>query len=226
MKKKKSEKANLENKRSTLFLIGLVMALVVVLLAFEWKTTKSSELITLDKPTIVPEDDIIIPRTQEKKPEPPKKIVLIQQLKVVSDLIKINDSLEFVFPEAEDVMPIDFNAQVFASMPNEESEEIPYLVDEMPEFPGGERALLSYLTRNVHYPLVAQENGIQGRVYVGFIIDENGKVCGANIIRGVDEALDNEAIRVVLGMPQWKPGKQNGKALKVRYNVPIRFELK
>ena len=95
----------------------------------------------------------------------------------------------------------------------------------MPEFPGGEEALRKYIAQSVKYPVIAQENGIQGRVYVSFVVNTKGKVTDVKIARGVDPNLDKEAIRVVNAMPAWKPGKQRGKAVKVSYTVPINFVL-
>jgi TonB family protein len=100
-----------------------------------------------------------------------------------------------------------------------------YKVDEMPEFPGGEMALLKYITNQTKYPEIARENGIQGKVYVAFIITKEGKVTEPSISRGVDPALDKEALRVIGSLPDWKPGKQGGQAVNVWYTVPITFGL-
>lgn len=95
----------------------------------------------------------------------------------------------------------------------------------MPEFPGGNAALVSFLSKNVKYPLIAQENGIKGKVFVTFVVDENGDIYNVTLARGVDASLDREAIRVVKSMPRWKPGRQGNTAVKVRYTVPINFIL-
>jgi protein TonB len=109
----------------------------------------------------------------------------------------------------------------------EEVEESPvfFIVEDMPEFPGGDAALNKYLGTSVEYPVIAQENGIQGRVYVKFVINTDGSVTDVQIARGVDPSLDKEALRVVKNMPKWKPGKQRGKAVRVSYTVPINFVL-
>ena len=99
------------------------------------------------------------------------------------------------------------------------------IVEEMPEFPGGEKALREFIANSVRYPVVAQENGIQGRVYVSFTVDKTGTVTDAQVVRGVDPSLDQEALRVVNGLPKWVPGKQRGEAVDVRYTVPIQFAL-
>jgi periplasmic protein TonB len=98
-------------------------------------------------------------------------------------------------------------------------------VEEMPEFPGGEAALRNHIAKSIKYPQSAQENGIQGRVYVQFIVSADGSVRNATIARGVDPVLDQEALRVVRNLPIWIPGKQRGKTVDVSYTVPINFML-
>ena len=105
------------------------------------------------------------------------------------------------------------------------SEEIFFIVEEMPEFPGGEQALREFIAKNVEYPKVAQEKGIQGKVYVTFVVTKDGSIANATIARGVDPSLDTEALRVVNGLPKWKPGKQRGQFVNVSYTVPINFKL-
>lgn len=104
-------------------------------------------------------------------------------------------------------------------------EQIFFIVEDMPEFPGGEMELRKFIANNIEYPKVAQENGVQGRVYVTFVVDKNGEVANARIARGVDPSLDQEALRVVNSLPKWIPGKQRGQAVNVSYTVPINFAL-
>ena len=99
------------------------------------------------------------------------------------------------------------------------------VVEQMPMFPGGNEALMGYLRDNIHYPTVAAENGVQGRVVVGFVVERDGSITDVNILRGVDPSLDREAMRVVKSMPKWTPGKQNGSAVRVKYQVPVSFRL-
>ena len=95
----------------------------------------------------------------------------------------------------------------------------------MPSFPGGDAALMSYLANNIHYPTVAAENGVQGHVVVGFVVECDGSITDVSVLRGVDPSLDREAMRVVKSMPRWTPGKQNGSAVRVKYQVPVAFRL-
>ena len=111
-------------------------------------------------------------------------------------------------------------------MQEPQKEEKPYIqVEQMPQFPGGNEAMLKYIASNLRYPTIAQENGIQGKVYVRFVIDKNGKISHAEVLRGLDSTCDKEAIRVILSMPQWIPGKQNGKTVPVVFTVPVHFKL-
>ena len=106
-----------------------------------------------------------------------------------------------------------------------QQEEIYHLPDKMPKFKGGETGLAKFLKENVKYPNIARENGVQGRVLVEFIVEKNGSITNVKIIKGVEPNLNNEALRVVNMMPRWKPGKHNGKKVRVRYSMPIHFRL-
>lgn len=99
------------------------------------------------------------------------------------------------------------------------------VVEQMPSFPGGNDALMKFLQENVKYPVVAQENGVQGRVVVSFVVEKDGSITDVKVVRSVDPSLDKEATRVVKSMPRWIPGKQNGAAVRVKYNVPVSFRL-
>ena len=99
------------------------------------------------------------------------------------------------------------------------------VVEQMPSFPGGPSALMQYLSSNIKYPVVAQENGVQGRVVVSFVVERDGSITDVNVLRSVDPSLDKEAVRVVKSMPKWNPGKQNGSAVRVKYQVPVSFRL-
>lgn len=109
--------------------------------------------------------------------------------------------------------------------PKPEVEKVFDVVEQMPSFPGGPSALMEWLSNNVKYPVVALENGVQGRVVVSFVVERDGSITDVKVVRGVDPSLDKEASRVVRAMPRWIPGKQNGSAVRVKYNVPVAFRL-
>lgn len=228
MELKKSPKADLENKRNTFLLLGLVVALGAVLLAFEWTTnpSKASDLGEIQTQEV---EEEIIPITREQEvqpPPPPPPPKVVEVLNIVDDDVEIEDELEIEDTEADDETVIDV-APVIVAEEEEEAEEsqVFFIVEDMPEFPGGELALRKYIANAIKYPVIAQENGIQGKVYVQFVVGKDGSISDARIARGVDPSLDKEALRVVNGLPNWKPGKQRGKPVRVSYTVPINFVL-
>ena len=99
------------------------------------------------------------------------------------------------------------------------------VVEQMPSFPGGPSALMQYLSSNIKYPVVAEENGVQGRVVCTFVVEKDGSITDVRVVKSVDPSLDKEAVRVVKSMPKWIPGKQNGSAVRVKYTVPVTFRL-
>ena len=126
-----------------------------------------------------------------------------------------------VFEEIEGEMP-----EIFPEVGEVEGESDVYqIVEQMPKFPGGVAELFHYISKNIHYPQEAKEKGIQGRVFIGFVIEKDGRVSNIRNLRGVDSELDAEAIRVVKSMPKWKPGKHNGEFVRVSYQIPILFKL-
>ena len=109
--------------------------------------------------------------------------------------------------------------------PKEEENKVFDVVEQMPSFPGGQAALMNYLNSNIKYPVIAEENGIQGRVVVQFVVGKDGSISNVHVVKSVDPSLDKEAVRVVKNMPKWIPGKQNGQSVTVRYTLPVTFRL-
>lgn len=106
-----------------------------------------------------------------------------------------------------------------------EEDKVVDVVEQMPSFPGGQGELMAYLAKNIHYPIICQEQGIQGRVVCSFIVEKDGSITDIKIVRSIDPNLDREAVRVLRSMPRWIPGMQNGRAVRVKYNVPVNFRL-
>ena len=227
MESKKSPKADLENKRNVFLMLGLVIALGVVLVAFEWTTKpKAAESLGQIEMQEVEEEIIPITRQEVKPPPPPPPPKVVEVLNIVDDDVEIEEELEIEDTEADEETIIDV-APIIETEAEEEEEEaqVFFIVEEMPEFPGGELALRKYIANSIKYPVIAQENGIQGKVYVTFVVDRDGSVSNAHVARGIDPSLDKEALRVVNSLPKWKPGKQRGKPVRVSYTVPINFVL-
>ena len=227
MELKKSQKADLENKRNIFIQVGLVISLGLTLLAFEWtsKVDQAASLGTVAQQEV--EDEIITITRQEevKPPPPPPPPKVVEVLTIVDDDTEIEDELDIEDTEADDQTVIDVAPVIQQEEEEAEESEVFFIVEDMPEFPGGELALRKFIANAIKYPVIAQENGIQGKVYVNFVVDKDGSVSNARIARGVDASLDKEALRVVNTLPKWKPGMQRGKPVRVSYTVPISFVL-
>ena len=226
MEQKKSEKANLQSKKFIFLEIGLVLTLLAIWGVFEFNT-KAESAATFNQLSFNGGDDIIdIVITRPEPPQPPAP-----PMPKIAEVLQVVDNDK----EVENVtMPTEIDATAAVqieelptvSCPDDEvdEEDAPPIVicEDMPEFRGN---LLKYVAEHVVYPEIAKQNDIQGTVYVGFVINEKGKVTDVTILRGIDPILDKEALKVVQNLPDWKPGKQSGKNVKVRMNMPIKFQL-
>lgn len=229
MEIKKSPKADLENKKSTSILIGLVVALGIMFIAFEWSQRDVVVYEEAIQSAVVEDEEMIEVTFREETPPPPAPEPPAPET-VLSDVIEIKDNTEEVetmdFSAEDDASQrVVVQAPVAAPVEEEEEQQIFVVVEKMPEFPGGEEAMRRYLARNIRYPLIAQENGIQGRVICQFVVNADGKIVDVQVVRGVEASLDAEAVRVIQSMPSWTPGKQGGKSVRVKYTLPIRFKL-
>ena len=228
MELKKTPKADLENKKGYFTQFGLVVSLGIVLTAFNLNdSVKSANSLGEAATETIQEEVIPITRVEEVKPPPPPPPKVIETFAIIDDNVEIeNDDFDFS-SEADNSTVIDALPEI--SKPKEDDDEskaeVFVIVEDMPEFPGGELALRQWIANNVKYPVIAAENGIQGKVYVQFVVDRDGGISNARIARGVDASLDQEALRVVNNLPKWKPGMQRGKPVRVSYTVPINFQL-
>ena len=230
MEIKKSPKANLENKKTLFREIGLIAALALVLLVFEWSTT-DKEVSSLAANTTVITDEEQAPITQETPPTPPEQIkepVMTEELQIVENDVKVET--DFISTDDSD-QKIEIKPYVEAKPVEEEvevEEEIPFaIVEDKPTFQGKDaNEFTKWVYDNIEYPEIAKENGIQGRVTVQFTIDKDGSVKDVKVLRGVDSSLDKEAVRVIQKSPKWSPGKQRNKPVKVKYTFPIIFQLR
>ena len=224
MQVKKSEKASLEKDKLVYVLMGLVFVLSLVYVALEWTEREVTKYEVTDTDFLFEEEVEIQQTSQETPPPPPPPAVQeVEVLNVVEDNVE-TESIEVNTEETEQEVVIA--APVEAPQEEEEEEVVFVVVESMPEFPGGQQALFKYLSENVKYPVIAQENGIQGRVICQFVVNKDGSIVDVEVVRsGGDPSLDKEAIRVIKSMPKWKPGKQRGKPVRVKYTVPVNFKL-
>jgi len=225
MQLKKSPQASLEDKRLTYVLLGLVFVLSVCYVALEWTEKEVTKYDVVDMDFQFEEEIEIQQTTQETPPPPPPPAVQeVEVLNVVEDDVETQE-IEINTEDDKDVEVV-IQAPVEVVEEEEEEEVVFVVVEDMPEFPGGQQALFKYLSENVKYPVIAQENGIQGRVICQFVVNKDGNIVHVEVVRsGGDPSLDKEALRVVKSMPKWKPGKQRGKAVRVKYTVPVNFRL-
>jgi len=232
MTPKKSKTANLEKKKSTFLQLGFIVAISFTLVAFEWLDAEhlgtgiESNLNAELAPETIIEVDIIKPK--KKVIIPPKKtktntVVIVKTPLVVAGPVIIDPSAGNdppinwdVFDKGDPDEPIVIEAM----------DSVYIFVQEMPEFPGGLKAMYHFMGDNIKYPTISAEAGSQGQAYVNFTIEKNGKITDVKILGGsADKGCKKEAARVVESMPKWKPGEQGGKRVRVSYTLPVRFVL-
>ena len=216
MEAKKDPKISLEKKRGLFLQVGLVVTLLVVLVAFEWKSYEKTDYSLGQLQMDDLEDEMVpITRQEEKPPPPPPPPPDI--IEIVEDEVEIEKELEI-----EDT---DTDQDEIIEIEEEDDDEIFMVVENMPAFPGGDLGLMKFIQKTVKYPPIAKENDITGKVYVSYVVNKKGKVTNVKIVRGVDKYLDAEAKRVVKLLPYNTPGMQRGKPVNVQYTIPINFTL-
>jgi protein TonB len=225
MQLKKSPQASLEDKKLVYVLMGLILVLSICYVAFEWTEKEVTKYEVTEDLAFIDEEIDIQQTTKETPPPPPPPAPQeVEVLNVVEDDVEVEE-IEINTEDDKDVEVV-IAPPVEAPVEEEEEEVIFMVVESMPEFPGGQQALFKYLAENVKYPVIAQENGIQGRVICQFVVNKDGSIVDVVAVRSSGEpSLDKEAIRVIKSMPKWKPGKQRGKPVRVKYTVPVNFRL-
>lgn len=225
MEKKKNPKVDLRQYSGLFFNIGLVISLLLSITAFEWKFYDDAGLVDLGNVRDDFEEIMDIPPTEQPVPPPPS----IQQ----PDIIEVANEEEIV-QEIE----IDLDVEITEEMIVEEVvfdieeppaievvEEIFTIVEEFPSFPGGWEAFYTFVRDNLKYPNAALRMGIEGKVFVQFVVDKTGNISQVEVVRGIGGGCDEEAVRVLKKCPPWIPGKQRGREVKVRMSLPINFQL-
>lgn len=228
MELKKSEKADLESRKGIFFQIGLIFAMAVILAAFEWKSYDALDINTMgDQRTLNEVEELATITQQNTPPPPPPPPAPSMVLNIVDNTAEIDDDISIDAEADENTQVEEYKAPVMKQADEEvvEEQEIFMVVENAPAFPGGDVARMKFLQDNIKYPQMARESGIQGTVYVTFVVERNGNVTDVKILRGIGGGCDEEAVRVVQNMPKWEPGKQRGKPVRVQFNMPIKFTL-
>lgn len=231
MEIKKSDKANLENKKLLFFEIGMIVALGLVWGALEWTSSKSSVDDLQNTLEVEAEEEMIniedqTPPEPEPEPQPQQQVILSETLEIVEDDVVTEDVSLDTEEDGKGVQIVDYKAAVQEEEVEEEA--IPFqLVEKAPSFKGGDANTFSkWVATQLVYPDIAKENGIQGRVIVQFTVEKDGRVTNVKILRGVDPTLDKEAVRVINSSPKWEPGRQRDRTVKVTYTFPVIFQLR
>lgn len=223
MEAKKNPKADLDKRTGLFFNIGLAVSLLLVITAFEWRFYDEGALVDLGQVDDNFEDLMEIPPTEQPPPPPPviqqPEIIEVPDEEEIEEEIEVNLDVEITETTViEDV--------VFEDAPEEEvAEEIFTIVEDQPEPQGGMGAFYQYVSKNLNYPNQARRMGIEGKVFVQFVVDKDGSITEVQAIKGIGAGCDEEAVKVIQNAPKWKPGKQRGRPVKVRMILPITFKL-
>lgn len=223
MEAKKTEKADLTKKSGFFFSIGLFITMGLVVSAFEWKEADEGVIDLAGKRTDTFEETLEVPPTEQPPPPAPviqqPQVVEVPDEEEIKDDIKVNLDVE-VTEEAKVEQIV-----VQAEEPKEETEEIFTVVEESAAPKGGMAAFYKFVNEKIKYPAQARRMGIEGRVFVEFVIQKDGSLSDVRAIKGIGAGCDEEAVRVIQSCPSWTPGKQRGKPVKQRYTLPIIFKL-
>ncbi len=219
---KKFEVTNIHKYTFLLTNIGLVFSLVVVITAFEWKDYDETQVIDLGRVDDTFDEVLEIPPTEQPPPPPPKvqqpEIIEVPDEEELEEEIEVNLDVEVT---EETVIE-----EVIEEEPEEEEvDQVFLIVEEQPTPEGGMQAFYDYLGKKIRYPEQARRMGVEGRVFVEFVVGKDGGLTDVKVVKGIGAGCDEEAVRVVKGAPKWKPGKQRGRSVRVKMTVPVYFRL-
>lgn len=223
MEKKKYASADLRTKSGLFFNVGLVISLLLIITAFEWKFYDSQKLVDLGQIEDSFEDIMDIPPTEQPPPPPPK----IQQPEIIEvpDDEKIEEEIDIDL-DVEVTEESVIEEIVFEDEPEEEkTDQIFTIVEQQAEPAGGWDSFYEFLGKNMKYPAQARRMGIEGKVFVTFVVEKDGSITDVKVLKGIGAGCDQEALRVIKAYPEWMPGKQRGKPVRVRMHQPIIFKL-
>lgn len=229
MKLKKSPKASLEGEKLTYLLMGLIVALSLMFIGLEWTKSNVQKFDVADVENSFEEEiEDVIQTNQDMTPPPPPPPApdVIEEIEVV-DNSKETKTIEINTEDDKDKKVEVIAPPVQVKEEEEDDDQVIFVrVEKQAEFPGGPAKMMEYLSKNVKYPVVCLENGIQGKAICQFTVNKDGSIVDVEVVRSSgDDALDKEAIRVIKTMPKWKPGQQRGKSVRSKFTLPVVFRL-
>lgn len=229
MEAKKHIKADISRYRFIFFNIGLIISLAAVYTAFEWKSYDNEEALSTLVATEDSFDEVYeIPPTEQPPPPPPENknvnIIEIEDTEEIEDELEISFDIEMTEEMAIEELPNRLD--IDEGIEEELSDEIFLIVEEQPTPIGGIKSFYEHINNTIKYPNRARRMKVEGRVFVQFVVERDGSLTQIEVIRGIGESCDEEAIRVVASAPNWKPGKQRGKPVRVKMVLPVSFKLR
>jgi protein TonB len=224
MEAKKNPQADVHSQRPLLFALSLVISLSLVIMAFEWRTERVEKPIVRSLLGNPAEDLLLIPPTEHLPPPPPPRIRQ-PDIVEVPDEEKVIEEVEVVFDQETTEVHNEKVNVVLAEAEQEDTDEIFLIVESPAEFPGGQAALTKYFVQNLTYPGKARRLGIEGRVFVTAVIEKDGSVSNAMVLKGIGGGCDEESVRLISSLPRWIPARQRGHAVRTKVTFPIIFKL-
>ncbi|MDD4529832.1 MAG: energy transducer TonB [Bacteroidales bacterium] len=231
MEAKKTNKANLESKKALFLQVGLIVALCLIIYAFEYKSYQENESFVMERQVVRPLDDIVLTIQEDTPPLPPEKVPTTESTEflIVDDDIIIKNEYKIT----NLIVDGNIGATIKKIEIKDDDEKVhddentPFkIVEEEAEFPGGYGKLIEYLAKSIQYPQQALETGTKGGVMLTFVVEKDGSITDIKVIRDIGSGCGQEAIRVVKEMPKWKPAKQRGKVVRQQFVLPVSFDLK
>ncbi len=223
MEAKKNPDVDLSKKTGLFLNIGFVVSLLLVIVAFEWKSYDRTDLLDMGQINDDFEEMTEVPVTQQPPPPPPKikqpEIIEVPDEEEIEEEIEVDLDVEIT--EETEIEEIIFDEPE----EEEETDEIFQIVEQPATFKGGVQAFYTYVQKNLKYPSQAQRMGMEGRVFVEFVVGKDGKITDVKVLRGIGAGCDEEAVRVLKNSPPWNPGKQRGRPVRQRMVLPITFKL-
>ncbi|HHL52850.1 MAG TPA: energy transducer TonB [Flammeovirgaceae bacterium] len=226
MEARKNPKYDLRQYQTLFFNIGLVLSLLMVIAAFEWRFYDKEDLMNMGPTNVEFVETMDVPLTEQPPPPPPKalknvEIIAVEDVEDIEEDIDIDLDIDMTEDMAiEEVQPVEIEEPE-----EEETEEVFLIVEEPPAPVGGMEAFYNYVNENIQYPRQARTMRIEGRVFVQFVVDKDGSITNVEVLKGIGGGCDEEAVRVVKNAPKWNPGKQRGRPVRVKMVLPITFKL-
>ena len=228
MELKKNPKADLEKRKGIYIELGLIIALAAALVAFNVKSYDQEEIEVTERTVIDEVEEIVLQTQQEETPPPPEPEApeVITEVHVIDNNQESDNEIGIINMDLTDDIEM---GEAVAATPEEEEEikeDIVYVVvEQVAEFPGGEEALYKYLKDNIVYPNIARQTGIEGKVYIRFVVEKDGSISNVKVMRDIGGGCGEEAMRVVKSMPKWKPAKQQTRTVRSEFNLPVNFSF-